>query len=297
MNRFLLATVAIIIAAPAAAADLPTEKGPPIAPPIPVFNWSGPYIGVNAGGGWENTRTDYSYSSIAAPAPPGFEDVFGPGGPLNVGGGSAVSSAITDGFLPTSLGGGSTSFFTAGGQIGYNYQFNQFVIGAETDFDWINNGVRSTSFSAPINGIVTNNAASRAGLRWLGTVRARFGFAFDRALIFATGGLAYGQASAAGSASNFDGTNTDLFSGGTSGTRVGFTVGGGVEYAFTRNLSAKLEYLYYNLGTANFAVSPANSFAPGEGIFINGRQKFDGNIVRVGLNYRFDWANPVVAKY
>ena len=79
--------------------------------------------------------------------------------------------------------------------------------------------------------------------------------------------------------------------------RTGFAVGGGVEYAFTSNLSAKLEYLYYDLGTANYEVAAANSIAAGEGIFIYGSQKFDGNIVRLGLNYRFDWNAPVVARY
>jgi outer membrane immunogenic protein len=297
MKKFLFASVVMIVAGPALAADLPNDKGPPVFPVAPAFNWTGPYIGVNAGGGWENTRTDYSYSSVAAPAPPGFEDVFGPGGLAGYTGGTAVGNAIDAGYLPTSLGNRSTGVFIAGGQVGYNYQFNQFVIGAETDFDWVNDGVRTTDYSAPANGIVTNNASSKAGLRWLGTARVRLGFAFDRALIFATGGLAYGQVSTAGYSSTYDGSNTDLFSGDASGTRVGFAVGGGVEYAFTNNLSAKLEYLYYDLGTANFAVSPANSVAAGEGIFINGHQKYDGNIVRVGLNYRFDWANPVVAKY
>lgn len=296
MKKFLFASVAMIIAGPAIAADLPVYKGP-VEPVTPVFNWTGPYIGINGGGGWQNTRTDYSYSSIPAPAPPGFENVFGPGAPLNVGGGSAVSSAITDGFLPTSLGGGSRGFFAGGGQIGYNYQFNRFLVGAETDFDWVGNGISSTGFSAPFNGFVSNDAVAKAGVRWLGTVRGRIGFAFDRALLFATGGLAYAQVSASSNSSSSDGANTDLFSGSASGIRAGFTVGGGVEYAFTRNLSAKLEYLYYNLGTVNYAVSPANAVAAGEGIFITSHQKFEGNIFRVGLNYHFDLGNPVVAKY
>ncbi|MGB9188515.1 MAG: outer membrane protein [Methylovirgula sp.] len=298
MNKFLLTSVAIIVAAPAMAADLPLPVyKEPAAAPAPYFSWTGPYIGVNAGGGWENTKTDYSYSSIPAPAPPGFDDVFESGGILGFVGGTPVGNAIASGFLPTALGNSGAGFFTAGGQIGYNYQINQIVVGGEADFDWINDGFRSTGFVAPPNGIITNVATSSAGLAWLSTVRARAGFAFDRALVFATGGLAFGRTSAAAYASNFDGSNTDLFSGSGSGVRTGFAVGGGVEYAFTSNLSAKLEYLYYDLGTANYEVAAANSIAAGEGIFIYGSQKFDGNIVRLGLNYRFDWNAPVVARY
>ena len=120
------------------------------APPGP-YNWTGVYFGVNGGLGWDNTKTNYSYSSIPAPAPPGFDDVFGPGGPLNVTGDTAVQSAIADGYLPVSLGGSSNTFGALGAQFGYNYQMQQMVIGFEADLDWAD-GVRSTGFVAPPNG-------------------------------------------------------------------------------------------------------------------------------------------------
>jgi outer membrane immunogenic protein len=305
MKKFLLASVALVAAVagrPAGAADLargPVYKAPPPAP-VPYFSWTGFYAGVNAGGGWENTQTQYSYSSIPASAPPGFEDVFGPGGPLNVLGLSAVDSAIAIGFLPTSLGRKDAGFFTAGGQIGFNYQIAPIVLGVEADLNWMN-GVRTTTFVAPPNLIVTNTTTQTAGLRWLGTVRARAGFAFDRALIFATGGWAFGRVAATTNGSAVDlstPANVDLFSGDASGTRSGYAVGGGIEYALTNYLTVKGEYLYYNLGTANYAVAPANSLAAGEGLIINASQKFDGSIVRAGLNYRFGWGKaPVVARY
>jgi len=168
------------------------------------------------------------------------------------------------------------------------------VLGVETDLNWMN-GTKTTSFVAPPNGIITNVASSTAGLRWLGTLRGRAGVAFDRALIYVTGGLAYGDAKASSNATNFDGANTDLFAGSVSGVRVGYTVGAGVEYAFTNNVSIKGEYLYYNLGSANYAVAPANAIAAGEGITTVATQKFDGNILRVGINYKF--GGPIVAKY
>jgi outer membrane immunogenic protein len=296
MKKILLAGVAAVaLAAPALAADLPVRaysKAPVVVDA--VYNWTGFYIGANVGYGWENTRTDYSYTSTPAPAPPGFEDVFGPGGPLNVGGGSAVSSAIAQGFLPTSLGNRQAGVFTAGGQIGYNAQFNQFVLGVETDLNWINSGVKTTSFVAPPNGVVTNVASSAAGLRWLGTVRGRAGYAVDRALFYVTGGLAYGDARASSNAANFDGSNTDLFAGSVSGIRVGYTVGAGLEYAVTNNITVKGEYLYYNLGSATYAVAAANAVALGEGLFTTARQTFDGSIVRAGINYKW---GPVVARY
>ncbi len=291
MRKLLLIGIMSSFAAgPVVAADLaerPLYKAPVIAP-APYFSWTGGYFGINGGYGWENTQTVYSYSSIPAPAPPGFQDIFGPGGPLNVGGGSAVSSAIARGFLPTSLGQDSANFFSVGGQFGYNYQMGAYVLGLEADLDWVG-GVKTTSYTAPPNGIITNSDTQKAGLQWLGTVRGRLGYAFDRTLFYGTGGLAYGRVTATTNGSGSDGTNTDIFAGDASGVRVGYAVGGGIEYAVTYNLTAKAEYLYYNLGTASYAVAPANAIAVGEGLFINASQKFDGSMLRVGLNYKFGW--------
>jgi outer membrane immunogenic protein len=237
MKRQLIAGIAVSLLAvvPALAADMRPApiytKAPVIAP---AFSWPGFYIGGNVGVGWENTQTSYSYTSFPAAAPPGFEDVFGPGGPLNVGGGSAVSSAIAAGFIPTSLGNQNATFFAAGAQAGYNIQFNQAVFGLEADFEWFADAVKSTSFVAPANiAALTNNSTQSAGLRWLGTVRARAGWAVDRAQFYVTGGFAYGQAVATSSATVSDGTNTDLFAGDGSSTRFGYAVGGGLEYSFT----------------------------------------------------------------
>ena len=256
------------------------------APPAP-YSWTGVYFGLNGGLGWDNTKTNYSYSSIPAPSPPGFEDVFGAGGPLNVTGDSAVQSAIADGYLPVSLGDLSSTFGAIGAQFGYNYQMQQMVIGFEADLDWAD-GVRSANFVAPPNiASLTNVGHQSAGLQWLGTARLRAGYAFDRALIFATGGVAFGGIKAESSASEFDGANTDIFAGSASGAKVGYALGGGVEYAFAANMSLKAEYLYYDLGKANYAVAAANTIAEGEGLFVNASQRLDGSLVRIGLNVRY----------
>jgi outer membrane immunogenic protein len=301
--KSLLRAVALlsVVSGPAFAADLAPAPMPMKAPPayVPAYNWTGFYVGGNVGGGWENTQTNYGYTSFAAPGAPGFEDVFGPVsifpggvGPLNIAGQSAVASALAEGFIPGSLGNRNTGTFVGGAQVGYNWQFNKVVAGLEADIDWLGAGVRTTNFSSgvtippPVGGFLTNTASSSAGLRWLGTVRGRLGWTFDRALVYATGGLAYGDAVASSNAAINDGSNIDLYGGGASGIRTGYAIGGGLDYAVTNNVSLRGEYLYYNLGTATYAVAPLNTVAMGEGITTTASQKFDGSIARFGVNYK-----------
>ena len=301
MKKLLLVVLTALVTAPAMAADLaPRVHRRPVAVVAP-FSWTGFYVGANIGGAWENTETNYSY--VSTPVSGGFESVFGTGGPLNVPGLSAVASAIAQGFLPTSLGSRHPGVFTAGGQLGYNVQINQLVLGAEADINWLSGGVRTTSYAASVSapqpvGTLTNTDTQSAGLRWIGTVRGRLGLAVNRALFYATGGLAYGQAVASSSGIVLDnGRNPDLYLGDASGLRTGYTVGGGLEYAVTNNLTIRGEYLYYNLGTATYAVAAANALAAGEGLYITGSQKFDGSLVRFGLNYKFgNYYAPVVTK-
>ena len=150
----LAGTAALAIAASAAqAADLPSRYAPPpMVAAVPLFTWTGFYVGVNAGYGW-NTNDSNTF----------IDPVFG-----------VVS------------GGGSDGGFVGGGQIGYNYQFSQFVIGLETDIQYADIGNGRGTFG---QGFAGNNNNGN----WFGTVRARAGFAFDRALVYATGGLAYGD--------------------------------------------------------------------------------------------------------
>ncbi len=98
-------------------------------------------------------------------------------------------------------------------------------------------------------------------LTWLGTTRARVGFVAtpdNRLMIYATGGVAYGGGNSQFSV--FDATTNSIFSGNPSSTRVGWTIGGGVEYAITNNITIKGEYLYADLGSSNFN-SAGNAFA------------------------------------
>jgi outer membrane immunogenic protein len=140
-----------------------------------------------------------------------------------------------------------------GGTLGYNYQVGQAVFGVEGDVDWSN-----------IRGSSTCGAGFSCSTRndWLGTARGRLGFAMDRFMPYVTGGAAFGniKTSVAGV-------------GDTSNTKLGWTLGGGVEAAIAGPWTAKIEYLYVDLGHADSMLgSTAN---------------FHTNIVRAGLNYRF----------
>ncbi len=148
--------------------------------------------------------------------------------------------------------------FLLGGQIGANYQFmNGVVVGLEGDLSWTN-----------IEGDTSiGDLSIDHEVEWLGTVRARLGYAFDRFLPYVTGGVAFADAER----SNNVGDSDD-------NTHFGYVLGAGVEYAFADNLSAKLEYQYLNFDEENYALG----FGPG-GVDAD----FDLHTVRVGLNYRF----------
>lgn len=146
-----------------------------------------------------------------------------------------------------------------GGTAGYNYQFGQTVVGLEGDIDWSN--IRGSSTAGCALGCETRN-------NWLGTVRARAGYAWDRFLPYVTGGVAFGGVEA----------NTPGFAG-ASDTRVGWTVGGGVEYAITNNVSAKAEYLYVDLGSFNCGLNC--------GVAATDNVSFTSHVVRGGLNWKF----------
>jgi outer membrane immunogenic protein len=147
-----------------------------------------------------------------------------------------------------------------GGTVGYNYQWGQAVFGVEGDIDW-----------ADING-TTNNLCPlgcKTSNTWLSTVRGRLGYAADRFMPFITGGAAFGdvRASTPGFAT-------------TSSTQAGWTLGGGLEMAVTQNWTAKVEYLYVDLGKFNCGLNC------GAGLVTN-NVSFHTNVLRAGVNYKF----------
>jgi len=157
----------------------------------------------------------------------------------------------------------------AGGTVGYNYQTGSIVWGVEADWDWSN--VKGTATCAP--GVICSTED-----RWLATVRGRLGYAFDRWLPYVTGGGAFGNVRASINVPTFgfmDSASKNLF---------GWTIGAGIEYAFLSNWSAKLEYLYVDLGSFNTGPLP----------LVN-NVSFKENILRVGLNYKF--SGPIFSHY
>lgn len=196
-----------------------------IAPP-PAFDWTGFYLGLNAGYGFNGFYGD----DVAVTG-------YGHIGSLDVNGG----------------------FF--GGQVGYNYQINQIVLGLEGDVQW------AALYDNDHNNKV--NAGMSSDPDWFGTLRGRAGFAVDQALFYATGGLAWGQTDYKVQIDKTVDIHDDYF-------HWGWAAGAGVEYAFDSNWSAKLEYLYVNLGQETISDGKFKTEATP-----------DFQTVRIGVNYRF----------
>lgn len=234
VRKFALSIATVIaFAGTAYGADLPSRAAPPVyvPPPIPVFTWTGFYIGGQVG---------YDF-----------------GKDYNSAAGFGTSSAGVIG----------------GAHIGYNYQFpaSNFVVGLEGDVE---------GTSAKAYGYYGASALDYYKEQIQGSVRGRLGYAVDRVLFYATGGAAFG------------GLNNNYYNGALapvsySHTRVGYTVGGGVEYAINNNWSVRAEYRYTDFGHYT-DIDPA-------GISIT---KHDtDNRVEAGFSYKFDTAAPVVARY
>jgi len=316
MKSLISATaLSLALTASAFAADLPSRKEAPVyVPPPPPPMWTGFYAGLNAGGTF-----DASNGNVYTAGGPIWESpAFGVGAAALIAGYGATSNSA----IPTSNGG-----FIGGGQAGYNFQFyNAFVVGLEADIQGIagssssGNAVTAAPSAAPIEAPFTAVGSSTASKRldYLGTVRGRLGYLFTPTLlVYATGGLAYGGANLSTSyfatdVGGFSPFAVPVFGGSSySDTRVGWTVGGGLEWMFMPNWSAKLEYLYYDLGTmtnspsfSTLTFNPALALAAGTSpVFgLTGQQSwasYRGHVVRIGVNYHFNWAAPapVLAKY
>ena len=216
-------------------------------------------------------------------------------GGLNLGGASTrLSHDVTVPNFLTSTGSGRDGSVIFGFQVGYNWQFApQWVLGVEGDINYIR-GERTDGFGATVTaggGSEDFVGLQQTRLRWLSTVRGRFGYAVNRSLIYATGGLAIGSvtSSVTGSAKESDnGGDTTQFLGTYSSTRTGWTVGGGWEQAFTDRISARLEYLHFDLGSASYNVIGTVTSGNGNGLPLMwpANARFSGDIVRVGINLK-----------
>ena len=305
-----LAAAALLVAGGSAfAADLATTKAPPAPLPPPAL-WKGFYVGLNAGGVWSNNgsaqvSTFPISSSLTNPGNP-ERTIFATSlsGPLNI---------------------GSTNGFIGGGQVGYNWQpglmNNNLIFGFEADIQGV---VVTGSKSRVVNnlwpiatgGAVWNSMSANGNMNFLGTVRGRLGYLVTPTLlVYGTGGVAYGDLNYSVNLSQYaflaNGAVSQAALGNANygNVQVGWTAGGGGEWMFMPNWSAKVEYLYYDLGSSNLELNTyANSLRAGSIVSapgaawtastINGRTT--GNLVRAGVNYHINMnpaASPVVAKY
>ena len=282
----------------ASAADLPMKAPPMVAAPIPS-SWTGFYVGGNGGYAWggnevalisQASGTGTLFTFPAIPPPP------------------AVPQSGTASYSPSGGFGGV--------QVGYNYQFRpKWVAGVEADIQGAlisgsGAGPIKTVFSDPFFGFPDWAVNGSATVNWFGTARARIGFLpTNDLLLYATGGLAYGEIARTASVSSttFGATGgsggfscakgTVCFTQTDRNTQVGWTAGIGAEYAFGSNVTLKAEYLHVDLGGGGRTFFLQATQPPGTATmtasFGSGAQ-FD--LVRVGFNFKFG-AAPVVAKY
>lgn len=279
MRRLVFAGVtaaALGVVQPALSADLPAESAYKAAPLIvPVYDWTGFYVGISGGYSRGNSSNVYTITGFAP----------------------ETSS--------TQMNGG-----VFGGQIGYNWQpARNFVIGFEADAQgtWQNGtdnppSVNTTTTCNILGALIpcpgTNAVGVDEKLRWFATARGRLGFVpWDTVMFYVTGGAAFGEvqwnATTTNTGTLLGLTTTSVNSATATSTHAGWTVGGGSEWVLSGGWTAKLEYLFVDLGTMGntFATFATGTVVP----TVLETSHVRDNIVRIGLNYRF--GGPVVASY
>ena len=244
------------VSAVAEAADLhvkapPRPAPPPVVVPLP-FSWSGFYVGGNLGAAWSHRSLTDSRFGLQ------FDN------------------------------GNNNATFVGGGQAGFNYQINNFVLGAEGDFDWAaKNSNTGTGVLIPNVGtirVTSNN-------RWISSLAARFGVAVDRLLFY---GKAGGGWVGADGFTLTNSTTGASFLAANSRTDSGWLAGGGVEWAITDAWSARLEYDYLGLGNRTFTVPLGSPILPNDTFTTHNRNV---QMATVGINYRFNWGAPFLPRY
>ena len=288
LKKLLLTSAAsALLASAASAADLPRRQAPPPEfQPVPVFTWTGFYAGFNAGYGFDANSSNGS--TVVST--------------------SAASGLIANGAAPgivTFNNRNSNDGFVGGGQIGYNVQFTPgsgVVVGIEADAQYVDFGRSRNNASfvgTPNRDLTFVNPNGLSGLDYFGTVRGRLGYAFDRTLVYGTGGFAYG--SGGGSDFGLPNSSRDDF-------RTGWAAGAGIEFALSNDsflnffkssaVTFKIEGLYVNLdrNSTNGVFAYSNSTGAQYSVAGTGyaattgytnRRSDEFAVVRAGLNYKF----------
>lgn len=223
----------------------------PAAAPVPI--WTGYYIGLNAGYAWGQNATTCTFAT-------------GVGSPCE---GIAFPDLKSRGGL-------------FGAEIGANWQFQNWVVGAAVD--WSALDLHADEFFPSVDAGKANQIASRYD--WLGTARGRVGYAVGQSLFYGTGGLAVGRVNNVYE-NEINTSNGGYFS--TASNRTGWTIGAGWEYRVTQNWGVKLEYLHVDLGSTNLDISAAatngnTGGSPGSSV-LHFSNAFD--VVRAGVNFKW----------
>ncbi|TXN00165.1 porin family protein [Methylobacterium sp. WL64] len=282
MKLIYIGVATTLLSGAASAADLPRRQAPPVFAAVPVFTWTGGFAGLESA----YTFTDRERITTTGNFPANAANVAALRRP-------PTTYTEQDGVA------------NVGGVFGYNYQFTPgsgFVVGFAVNIDWTdihkNRFILGNGNAA--NPALPNPNAFRQSLEWLGTANGRIGYAFDRFLIYGTGGFAFGQVQydanfyTPAGALQFAGRYTDL--------ETGYDYGGGIEYAIPTDsflnyfsvgkylgiksdaVTIKAEYIHYDLGKRNVLVTAIPGVGTGS---YTSRFTTEGNIVRAGFNYKF----------
>lgn len=253
----LASAISIVGLGAASAADM-AVKAPPIALPPPCV-WCGFYAGLNAGGSWSNNAADYTFLGATPP-------IFASASPQQ-------------------------SSFIGGGQIGYNWQWNSFVLGIEGDIAWRDRTATANLLPfVPGDTIDQVNTTNRQG--WIGTIRPKVGVAWGNVLLYATAGGAFGEVDHSYQEIRVTTGQQRILADST--TKSGWTAGAGFDWMFMPSWSVGVEYLHVDLGATTLAqgasVSGGLAFPASQTRFEN-----KSDIVRAKVNWHF--GGPVVARY
>jgi len=268
MKKFFLgalASIAVAAIAPAQAADMPVKAPVYKAPVVAAYNWTGWYAGLNAGYSWGRSNTDVDFTNSVT---------------------GALLYSTSDSF--------SMDGWLGGLQGGYNWQKQNWVWGIEGDIQITGQkgdtifrcpgGVCTTATFLPAAQLIDSSTLNQK-LEWFGTLRLRGGMTVTpTVLAYLTGGLAVGGIKSDGVLSGFSGGAAVSAPFSATNTKVGWTVGAGVEGQISGRWTGKIEYLYIDFGTADFTALLPTNVPP---LAANFSSHVTDNILRVGLNYHY----------
>ena len=252
------------------------------------FNWTGFYVGTNAGGTWG--AGDLTSTTTCPPATATTAGYFCEStSPFSLPNGAAVAAAGS--------GSGSGTGFTGGVHAGYNIQAGALVLGGEVDFGAFNYKATQSGSAHypvaffPVSTVDTFTVNAEANADWLFTARARMGFlASPNLLLFVTGGLAVADVSVSNAFSDNNANGGFPGARGSSSnstTKAGWVIGAGGELALNRNWSVKAEYLYVDLGSISTTANITHGGFVGYTNTLTTKADITANIARVGVNYKF----------